>query len=68
MKFEENWPKGYRYRGEVAQRCGRTTEDRQADNGRTTTDDRRQVITTAHPEPGSGELARGPWATARSSE
>ena len=37
MKFEENWPRGFR--GEVVQRgYGRT------DNGR-------QVITIAHPEP-----------------
>ena len=33
VRMEENWPRGFR--GEVVQRCGRTTED-----GRTT-DDRR---------------------------
>ena len=44
MKFEENWPRGYR--GEVVQRCGRT------DNNRW------QVITKAHPEPCSGELIK----------
>ena len=48
MKFEENWPRGYR--GEVVQRCGRT------DDGRTTTIDGRQVITIAHPKPCSSEL------------
>ena len=41
MKFEENWPRGYR--GEVVQRCGRT-------------DVGQQVITIAHSEPCSGEL------------
>ena len=40
MKFEENWPRGFR--GEVVQWCGQT--------------DRWQVITIAHPEPCSGEL------------
>ena len=43
MKFEENWPRDYS--GEVFQRCGRT-------------DDGRQVITIAHPEPCSGELIK----------
>ena len=37
MKFEENWPRGFR--GEVVQLCGRMM-----DNGQ-------QVITIAHPEP-----------------
>ena len=36
MKFEENWPRGFR--GEVVQMCG------QMDGGR-------RVITIAHPEP-----------------
>ena len=36
MKFEENWPNGFR--AEVVQKYGRT-------------DDRRQVITIAHTEP-----------------
>ena len=35
MKFEENWPKGYR--GEVVQMCGRKPGD-----GRTATDDGRR--------------------------
>ena len=47
MKFEENWPMGYR--GEVVQRCEQT------DNGRWTDNDRRQVISIAH-QPCSGEL------------
>ena len=47
MKFEENWPRSYR--GEVIQRCG------WMDDG-WTDDDRRQVITIAHPEPCSGEV------------
>ena len=42
MKFEENWPRGYR--GEVVQMCERTD------------DDGWKVITIAHPEPCSGEL------------
>ena len=42
MKFEENWPKGYR--GEVVQRCGQTG------------DDGWQVITIAQLEPCSNEL------------
>ena len=40
IKFEEIWPRGFR--GEVVQMCGRT--DRWTDN-------RRRVITIAHPEP-----------------
>ena len=39
MKFEENWPRGFR--GEVVQRC------RQISHGLT---DRWGVITIAHPE------------------
>ena len=54
MKFQENWPKGFR--GEVVQRCGRTDLGRT--DGRTMDDDGRQVITIAHPEPCSGELKR----------
>ena len=50
MKFEENWSRGFR--GEVVQMCGWT------DGRRATTDDGRQVITTAHPEPCSGELKK----------
>ena len=41
MKFEENWPRGFK--GEVVQRCLRTSDGR--------TDDELQVITIAHPEP-----------------
>ena len=37
MKFEENWPRGFIR--EVVQMCGRRT------------DDGRQVVTIAHPEP-----------------
>ena len=43
MKFEENWPRGFRK--EVIQRCGqvdRQWTDRQVDN-------RWQVITTPYP-------------------
>ena len=39
MKFQENWPRGFRR--EVIQKCGRT--DGWIDG--------QQVITTAHPEP-----------------
>ena len=44
MKFEEIWPRGFR--GKVVQRCERA-------DGRTDgrTDDGREVITIAHPEP-----------------
>ena len=48
MKFEENSPKGFR--GEVVQRCGRKTD------AQSKTDDGRQVITIAHPEPSVGLL------------
>ena len=51
MKFEENWPRGYRE--EVVQRCGWTD-----DGSQMTSDDGRQVITIAHPEPCSGELKK----------
>ena len=52
MKFEENWPRGNR---EVVQKCDRTYDER-TDDGRTTTDDGRQMIIITHPEPCSGEL------------
>ena len=45
MKFEENWPRGYR--GEVVHRCERM--DGQTDN-------RRQELTIALPELCSSEL------------
>ena len=41
MKFEENWPMGFR---EVIQRCGRMTDDRRTEN------DGRQVSTITHSE------------------
>ena len=44
IKFEEIWPWGFRV--EVVQRCDRT--DGRMDRH---TDDRRKVITIAHPEP-----------------
>ena len=44
MKFEENWPRGYR--GEVVQRSGQTDD---------TANDGQQEITIAHPEPCLGE-------------
>ena len=43
IKFEEIWPRGFR---EVVQRCEQT--DRRMDGQM---DDRRRVITIAHPEP-----------------
>ena len=46
MKFEEKWPWGYR--GEVVPMC-------EWMDGRMT-DDGRQVVTIAHPEPSSVEL------------
>ena len=39
MKFEENWPRGFRSRSKVWMMNGRTM------------DDGRQVITIAHPKP-----------------
>ena len=50
MKFEENWPRGFRR--EVVQGVDGPKEDGWTD------DDRRQVITTAHPEPGKVSLKR----------
>ena len=44
MKFEDNWPRGFR--GEIVQRCERTDGRRR--------DDGRQVITT-HPQPSAEE-------------
>ena len=55
MNFEENWPRGFR--GEVVQRCGRTTNDGRTDNGQTN-DDGQQVITIARLELCSGELKK----------
>ena len=45
MKFEENWRMGLR--GEVVKSVDGRTTNRE----RTATDDGRQVITIAHPEP-----------------
>ena len=45
MKFEKNWPRGFR--GEVVQRCGQTMEHRW------------EGITVAHSEHSSGELKTG---------
>ena len=47
MKFEKNWPRGYRI--EVVRMCERMDDRRMDDDGR-------QVITLAHPEPCAGEL------------
>ena len=51
MKFEENWSRGF-------SSCGHDEKSFKGVDGRTTTNDRRQVITKAHPEPCSGELKK----------